>query len=70
MTAEQAERYLASSGFSEEQIKAVREAFEPQEATWLPDHDENGKAYWCSNCGAWVVVRHPFCAQCGYQMKR
>ena len=70
MTATQAERYLQSSGMSEEQIKTVREAFEPQEAVWLPDFDSYGKAWVCSECGAWAVFRHPYCAWCGGKMKR
>lgn len=78
MTATQAKRYLRSTGMSEEQIKAVceafepavREAFEPKEAIWLPDFDNNGRAWICSECGAWVVFRHPYCAWCGGKMKR
>lgn len=70
MTATQAERYLQSSGMSEEQIRTVEEAFAPKEAIWLPDFDNNGRAWICSECGAWVVFRHPYCAWCGGKMHR
>lgn len=78
MTKEQAINYLKSSGFSDEQIEAVTEAFSEEHKTgrWIHTH---GDEWYCSVClytisteGSW---EHPkdtgkdFCEHCGAKME-
>lgn len=78
MTKEQAINYLKSSGFSDEQIEAVTEAFSEERKTgrWI-EHDDFDNSWECSACNEVVDIiegtpmdnEYRFCPWCGAKME-
>lgn len=69
MTREDANYYLKSSGFSDEQIETVAKAYaEPKTGHWIA-HQEGQWIYAkCSECNSIHDVKTNYCPDCGRQM--
>ena len=71
MTREDARHYLQSSGFSEEQIATIEQAFkqEPKTGHWIRTTDKAGHLVWeCDKCGWQQKFNTNFCPDCGVKM--